>query len=264
MLLVVVLTMIVALTIGLSIASRTVTNLKISRQNEESERAFQAAEAGVAQVLQTGSAINYPNLSNDATYSTKVIHPGNTSFILNGGELVDQDSGLDVWLANYPDFNSGSMTGTISIYWGTDNHTLCTAPTQGQSPLSVRPALEVAILSGNKLDPVLTKYIYDACPSRITSATTPGNFNAVPAGSTIRFRYVATFSVNLGLIMKVIPIFNSSKIFIVSESSGVNFPEQGTIVESTGTSGDTVRKIQYFSSHPQIPPEMFPYSLITQ
>ena len=47
MLLVVVLTMIVALTVGLSLASRTITNMKISKQNEESQRAFQAAEAGI-------------------------------------------------------------------------------------------------------------------------------------------------------------------------------------------------------------------------
>jgi hypothetical protein len=269
MLLVVVLTMIVALTIGLSIASRTVTNLKISRQNEESERAFQAAEAGISQVLETGTEINFPNLSNEATYSTNVVRPGESpgpdSFMLNGGELVDQASGIDVWLAKYPDFTQESMSGTIRIFWGTDNHTTCDS---GQPGNTVKPALEVAILSGNKLDPTLTKYIYDGCLlegiNRVggTGAKTPQAYNQIPPGSSIKFNYRAQIDLTSGLIMKVIPIYNSTKIFILGTNT--SFPEQGTVVESTGTSGETTRKILYYSSHPQIPIEMFPYSLLTQ
>jgi len=56
-LLIVVITMIVALTVGLSIASRTVTELRLSRQNEESQRAFNAAEAGIDRVLKQGGEI---------------------------------------------------------------------------------------------------------------------------------------------------------------------------------------------------------------
>jgi hypothetical protein len=33
---------------------------------------------------------------------------------------------------------------------------------------------------------------------------------------------------------------------------------------STGTSGDTVRKVVYFQSYPQLPLEIFPYSLLSQ
>jgi hypothetical protein len=257
MLLVVVLTMIVALTIGLSIASRTVTNLRISRQNEESERAFQAAEAGIAQVLQSGSEANFPNFSNNSSYEAKVVHPGNASFVLNGGELVDQDTGIDVWLSNYPDFVSGSMNGNISVYWGSPNQDAqCTDTNKGAL---TKPAIEIVWLSGNKLDPSLSKRVYDFC-GRISGADVPEDVSGLSL-SQGRFLYRASFPVNNGLIMKVIPIFNSSKVFVSTNSS---FPSQGTIVESTGKSGDTVRKIRYFSSYPQIPIEMFPYSLITQ
>jgi hypothetical protein len=120
-----------------------VSNLKISRQNEESERAFQAAEAGISQVLQTGSGENFRNLSNEATFSTSAIRPGNTSFMLNGGELVDQATGFDVWLSKYPNFDSEFMNGQISIYWGTENHTAIARKAQKE----VRPSLRLRLLS---------------------------------------------------------------------------------------------------------------------
>ena len=65
MLLVVVLTMIVALTVGLSVVSRTITNLRISRQSEESQRAFQAAEAGIEKTIESGSPSSI-DLTNNA------------------------------------------------------------------------------------------------------------------------------------------------------------------------------------------------------
>ncbi len=265
MLLVVVLTMIVALTVGLSVASRTVTNLKLSRQNDESERAFQAAEAGVQQVLQSGSALNNPNFQNNATYNIgSVSHLNGASIGLNGGEIVDQDSGLDVWLSNYPDFSSTMGNGSaasITLYWGTDNQTTCN--TGGLS--NVKSALEIAILSGNKLNPTFTKNLYEAntC-GRIAGALAPTGGNVTPSGTSVHYQNYVTFTVTNGLIMKVIPIYNSSKIFAISNTGGVTFPPQGTLVQATGTAGDTVRKITYFASYPQIPVEMFPYALITQ
>lgn len=50
--LVVVLAMVVLLTIGLSVISRTVTDIRISKETEESTRAFSAAEAGIEEALE--------------------------------------------------------------------------------------------------------------------------------------------------------------------------------------------------------------------
>src|SRR3989338_4330480 len=102
-LILVVLIMIVALTVGLSLAARTVVNLRLSKQSEESQRAFQAAEAGVEQVLQSSASQDNlatstsDNLANNASYNTTISYPSGTSFMLNGEELVDQDVGIDVW-----------------------------------------------------------------------------------------------------------------------------------------------------------------------
>ena len=267
MLLVVVLTMIIALTIGLSVASRSITNLRISRQSEESSRAFQAAEAGVEEILQTspncteGATCSLQTLQNNTSYQTKVAYPSGTSFMLNGGELVDQAVGIDVWLSDYPNF-SNPRSGTLTVYWATNNQTGCTSGGP-DGPLGIRPAMEVLILSGSRLTPIVPKYLIETnnCTARIQNAGTAGP-GGTPPGLGISFQNSFTTAPFInGLIARVIPIFNSSKIAMVSN---ISLPRQGTIIESTGKSRDTVRKVQYFASYPQIPYEIFPYSLISQ
>src|SRR5690242_8662448 len=53
-LLIVVLVMVIALTVGLSLASRSITNLRNSTDEANSQAAFSAAEAGVEQAVKLG------------------------------------------------------------------------------------------------------------------------------------------------------------------------------------------------------------------
>src|SRR6185436_3162491 len=107
-------------------------------------------------------------------------------------------------------------------------------------------------------NPTIEKNIYEAnsC-SRVTGATagSSGTFNlkGTEFANSAPLKFGGNDLSN-GLIMKVIPIFNSST---VGFQSAVTFPAQGSIVTSTGTSGDTVRKVVYFQSYPQLPLEVF-------
>lgn len=56
-LILVLLVVVVALAVGLSVASRNITNLRISTQTEQSQRAFSAAEGGVEDVLSRLSTV---------------------------------------------------------------------------------------------------------------------------------------------------------------------------------------------------------------
>lgn len=254
MLLVVVLTMIVSLTVGLSLVSRTITNLKISRQNEESQRAFQAAEAGIEKALQSSSESAKTSFSNNASYTTTIANQEGTELILSGGEIVDQDAGLDVWLSDYPSYANPKAYSDLTVFWSTVNQESCSP-----SGDSAKSALEVIVLWGSIVNPSISKYVYDGC-GRIANASVPSGGSSV---LNTTFNYSASLpQVNQGLIMRVIPIYNSTKIAITSSDQA--FPSQGKVIESVGESGETVRKVQYFSSHPQIPLEIFPYSLISQ
>ncbi len=274
MLLVVVLTMIVALTVGLSVVSRTITNLRLSRQSEESQRAFQAAEAGIQQVLESGieTGDSSGDFLNNAVFESETFPIGGASqgeFLLNAGELVDQSIGMDVWLSEHPDFSSpvqGAFGGTnINVYWSTENQ-LCGAP----ESQDIVPVMEIVMLlttpaaSYSVDNPILRKFVFEPCTGGAQRVSAPAANNAPEEIGNVVLQYSAQVTIPAGeraLIMKVIPYFNSTRVGI---SSAVDLPLQGKVIESTGVSGETTRKVRYFTSYPQVPPEIFPYSLLTQ
>lgn len=272
-LLIVVLTMIVALTVGLSIAARIVTELKLSKQNEESQRAFQAAESGIQQTLIRQSSINIPiDLGNNASFSTTYTADNGTAIVMNNGQAVDQVTGADVWLSDYSSdpaliFKNqmgGGSPVVITMYWGSPSQTSCST----SSGDAVAPAIEVVLLQGTAGNPTVQKSIYESngcarVSNAVAGTTSGGPFNL----KNVNFLNSATLTFNgsaltNGLIMKIIPIFNSS--IVGFQSATIPFPPQGSVVTSTGTSGDTVRKVVYYQSYPQLPLEIFPYSLLSQ
>lgn len=281
-LLIVVLTMIVALTVGLSIAARVVTELKLSKQNEESQRAFQAAESGIQQTLERGDDVGNVPLDNNSSFSTVFLKDEGPSIVMNNGIEVDQSIGADVWLSDYSAtstalFDNSMGTGApvpIRMYWGDPAQSSCVS---GGGD-TVAPAIEVVLLKGPVGNPSIQKNVFEACapPNHRIENAISGDSSSSPisfGGSTFRYWADLVFDgspLSDGLIMKVIPIFNSSKVGFEyrdadpPDNPPVVFPGQGSIVESTGVAGDTVRKVIYYQSYPQLPLEIFPYSIISK
>src|SRR3990167_6486206 len=71
-LLVIVVIMVVGLTVGLAVASRSITNIRTSTEEENSQRAFSAAEAGIEKVLKTGASSSLSNIGNNSGFDTKI------------------------------------------------------------------------------------------------------------------------------------------------------------------------------------------------
>jgi hypothetical protein len=261
-LLIVVLSMVVALSVSLSIASRTISNLRISKQNEESQRAFQAAEAGleraVRQVYSGGNTGEFSeSLTNNADFAVD-IQPERGNMQLNGGDYIERAIGLDVWMSNYPDYST-PYNGRVRLYWGNASQ-VC----NGSGDL-YPSALEVLLIYGDRENPQLMREVFDPCSSRIPGAIAAQVGSQNHLGTT--YQYSAVFpnsgSMNNGLLFKVIPIFNSTRMGIASITGG-DIPIQGSVITSTGKSGDAVRRIKYFQSYPQIPNELFPYAIVSQ
>src|SRR5690348_4206428 len=106
--LIVVLIMIIALTVGLSVASRTVTNLKMSSEEANSQKAFSAAEAGIEQTLQSSSQnpiVNQNFTTNNGSQivslSRVYLGASTNKVLLNNGNIVSKDEGLDIWFTQY-------------------------------------------------------------------------------------------------------------------------------------------------------------------
>lgn len=261
-LLAVILIAVVALTIGLSLVSRSITSVRVASQSEESQRAFQAAEAGVERTAVAVRLSPTPpqtlsgSFENSADYSTRVtVVGGRRDFVLNGAGPLEQDIGSDLWLSTYSTFAS-PMTDNITLYFASPLQSQCSG--NGDR---ITPAIEILVLSSPVASPTLTKHVVDPC---IGTGRLPGAVNA-SSGGTIQnesFLYSYTFSVTNGLIARVVPIYNQTKVAVVS--ANINFPTQGSVIESTGTSGDSARKVVVYQSHPQVPIELFQYAILSQ
>ncbi len=155
-------------------------------------------------------------------------------------------------------FNSVGYTGDATFYFGSPGQT-CN-PNNGSK---TTPALEVVVITGSPSSPTVSKYFFDPC-NRVGGST--GLVTALNSTTGlyqgVTFAYKGTVpAITHGLIMKVVPLYNSS---IVGVQGTDIFPPQGKVIQSTGSAGDSARKVIYYESYPQIPNEIFPYSILSQ
>jgi Tfp pilus assembly protein PilX len=257
-LLIVVLAMVVALTVGLAVVSRSITNLRNSQQEVGSQQALSAAEAGVEQAIKSGTDISSTFLSAQTSYQTSVqTVSGAAKFLLNGNNKVSQDDSMYIWLTPYSSDNaklfqdSNRWNGNINIYWG-DSATACN-----------NAALEIAVLYGSRATPLISRSVYDPCSARktVNSFSQPNSVNYVIANITLYNQ--VSIPVTNGFLVRVTPLYADAYIGAVS-SDTVNrpLPSQGSIIISTGTTGTGVeRKLNVFQGYPEVPAELFPFTI---
>jgi hypothetical protein len=275
-LLIIVLVMVVALTVGLAIATRTIINLRNTSDQAGSQKALAAAEAGIEQALKNntapGETINNSftstGTSNNTSFTTTVsAESGASKFLLNSGQEIAQNNATYIWVTPYDSNPANSFTqtwsGRITLYWGGDGTCLS----------SGIAALEVAVIYGPvgcsgaacKASPMLKRYALDPC----SSSTRGGNyFTAVTnpdtstfPGTNIAYSYQIDLSAVPVLLIRVNPVY-ASTVIGVSGAGGAALPDQGKLIISTGTSGKNItRKITVFEGYPEVPAEFFPYNL---
>ncbi|MEX2007562.1 MAG: hypothetical protein WD992_02200 [Candidatus Levyibacteriota bacterium] len=250
-LLAIVLVMIVGLTVGLSLASRSIISLRTSEEEISSQQALSAAEAGIEQVSKTNISIANGSFLNDTTYNTSITTVEGNNFFLNGGASILKDDGADIWLSDYSTESAklyaNPWSGNLSIYFG-----------KGSDGCS-QAALEIVVISGTRANPISRKYALDPCLPRSNS----NNFTYVSSGGIVSgktFPFGTTISVSSGLIARVVPLYFDTPIGVVGDSA---LPAQGSIISSTGTSGTTTRKVTVFQGFPTLPSEYFPYGLFS-
>jgi len=264
MLLIVVLTMVVALTVGLSIASRSVTNLRISTEEQNSKKALFAAEAGIDIAVKTGSSssvlkpIGGANITNVSITDIR----GLTDFLVDNNAFISQDDGADVWLTNYtPHYSRLYLppyyNGQLTFYWGTASD-VCSQT----SSANTMAALEVFVVTGTRANPTMYKYAFDPCPQRANInkflPAQTGSYTLSTSNGVKKFAFKSSpVTVANGLIARVTPVYAGTSIWA---HGSTNFPSQGKIISSVGTSGTTTRKILFFQGYESVPSEFF-YSL---
>ena len=256
-LLIVVLVMIVTLTIGLSVVTRTINNNRITTEEQNSEQAFSAAEAGLERSLASNTASSGTFTTNNSSYTTVIKNLSGPDILLNNGTPVLKDNAVDVWLAQYPNYTT-PWSGNVTIYWGSSSEPCTTSETTNK-----RAALEIVLIRGSLAAPQMTHYALDPCAARASA----NRFESIAlGGGTISgktFSYNKTITIaagSPGLLMRIIPLYASSTIAVRGSTA---LPSQGTVIESVGTVDKTARKIVSFRGYPSLPTELFPFVLFS-
>lgn len=285
--------MVIALTVGLSVASKSITNLRTATDEASSQKAFSAAEAGVEQILKLkidpGGSIAGSFSENSANYSAKITSEklSGLEVSLNGGNPINQDDGTDVWLLDHNlddnSINYNESSGwrklqkdqDLYFYWGD----------KGAANCPNEPALELIVVTkdmGNNKPYELTRYAFDPCSGRITNNTSNYSKIDFDGGSTDGKTYPYKVKItipkgdgkNKGVMVRVIPLYSGSYVGVkvpwpCNDNSPPNntycyLPIQGKRIESTGKVGETARKVVYYQGYPKLPSEFFQYVLFSR
>ena len=285
------LVLVLGLAIVLSVASRTVTDLRTSTTSDESNRAYFAAEAGLEEALQeiesTGSlstplSLDFNDINTTAT--TQVVAGTGEREVFVYPFPVERDDVAQVMMLNDPDdFTDGWLGGELTIWWGTDP----------AGVNSTNQAIEVSVLYHDGSFQI-TKFGFDPISGRIpdnnfcsigsgvTKNSSGDEFTDDASGTTNTFYYSAAVNIRSGIIsgcgpgqhgpgivaadpvfLRVRPLYNTDPIPVAVESNDSAFPlpNQAFEVESTGqTVSGVTRKIKASSLFPALP-SIFDYVL---
>lgn len=269
----VLLSLAVVLTIVLFILSRSITDVSISSGQAESVRAFSAAEAGIEKALVIGSAGSGTTQIGDASYTSSIINfaEGTKEFaypspLISGDNMTtwfvahDADSNMVCSVAN-PCFTGNAM----KVCWGNTGTSDNTQTT---------PAIEVSVYYESTPEVLSTIKIGRATFDPNSSRRSTNLFGSSDSGTctidgtdyafqkTINFSDLGipsgSYSVQNGLIFaKVRMLYNTDTAHVIGTSvdfSGNSIlPSQGQKIVSTGTAGESNRRISVFQGFPEFP-----------
>lgn len=285
--LILILVMTVALAIGLSVIQRSLSDVSTSSKVEQSSRAFSAAEAGIEQALSGGStAVNFStntnsNINNNssATVDVNNLIPAIPSGFNrqdplecppNDSRLAKEDV-AQIWLAD-----PGSSTNppalaykqtSLDVYWG--------------NSASDNAALELIFVyyDGSQyknfkkyLDQIDRNSANGFDNPTNSSVTCPGNIPLTYADGTPSNKYqcketITSLPANLMLLRARMLYNRESQPFAVQATGtcgqACSIPPQAKVLASTGTSGQTQRKVQVCQTE-KVVPSYFDYAIFSE
>ena len=290
-LLIILLVMSVSLTVVLSIIARTVTDVGISKSQDESIRAFNAAEAGIEKAIIGGAM--YGHLESGATFTTTLTETGGgtSSFLypvnINAGESAT------FWFVSH---QTDPVTHEEKATCGGDPTNLCEKQPNvricwGETGTPADSDTTPAILFEVYYNSDTVNYLEwdtagDFSDIRVARATsdpysirrTINQFNDIstvpcgPVGGTT-FAFGRRFFLNPGgsfeniglpnwtlmsqgsiIMAKVHMLYNTDKAHpIAIILGGGQLPAQGKLIQSTGISSENYRKLSVFQGYPELP-----------
>lgn len=258
--LILILVMTVALAIGLSVIQRSLSDISTSTKVEQSSRAFSAAEAGIEKALRNDfSGVNFADNASSAQVTDSGLLPLPTQPLEYPPKGISKEEVAQVWLADPNTLGPYYNQSSLEIAWGTPN-----IPDREDWP-----AIEVTVVyhSGTYQS---KKFYFDSNPARASI----NRFDPVSCSSTTidtsmglnRVFFCSNsltgLSPTLILLRARILYSSESQPFAVLPVGGSSLPPQAKIITSTGTAGDTQRKVQVFQLNNVVAP-YFDYAIFS-
>lgn len=240
--LIVLLVIAVALGFGLSIISQSVTDVKISKQEQEAARAFNAAEAGVEEALKSIS-IGAGSLTVD---DVEVSYNVEGETILN--TMVKENESVEVDLAGAdPGLN------TLTINWvnsdnNTENPGTCTATT------NEAPASLLVTVTDNANE--VTRYGVNSCALNSENGMTDV---ATSGDSPFLRQYDIGVDAN-DVLVRIRPVYNQASIKV---EGNVELANQAYKINSTAQAPTLESKAIEVSRSEPATPSVFDYVLFS-
>jgi hypothetical protein len=276
-LLIVVLIMAVALVIVLSVASRSTTDVSKTTYDENALRAFSAAEAGVEEALlkNTGTGNGAPVVvdSNANVSYTSVIATASNSDTFNNPEPILSGQSRTFWFVSHAADGSLTCNGLpcttasqVELCWGAPG----TADNQAQTP-GVELSLYYDDSAGYSSVASPNNYqnikIYRFTADPFSSRRSSNNFGNATNSCSYGSYAFSTGDINLAsslptgcatsgtggcmIMAKVRSFYNTNTpqpIGMKVKGASSALPPQGVQVDSTGTAGESTRKVSVFRS----------------
>ncbi|MBI4999662.1 hypothetical protein HZB97_02750 [Candidatus Gottesmanbacteria bacterium] len=245
-LLIVLLVMVVGLTIGLSLATRSVTDIKISTQLEQSSQAFSAAEAGLEAALKGETAGTYTIGNTTYTFSTTT--SGGTDAPLSLGKVSVADT-YTVWLTNH----DGDGNLQIGESYDYDGSSIDVCWDQG--------AMETTVLYKDGTTYKVSRGAYDPSSDRRANNKFSDVEGGINCGGGFAFGKRINLPSSILLALRLRAFYSDANVGVAPQT-GQALPSQGIDISSTGTAGETTRKISIRQNYPSLPP-IFDYVLFS-
>ncbi len=271
-LIVILLIMVVALAIGLSVATRSLSNLRISTQSEFSQRAFSAAEAGIEKALGSGNSNFAEGFTVDVGGSSVAVNVSSESLayvesVLASGGVQE----IKVDTAN------GRTANSIVLYWGNN----ATGSDEKTNPPSVEYTLVDVDGSNNVTIPANVGLVKGKLALNPQGAGRSNGFAVAglpvsgftsPGGKSFQAKTEIFLNPNTKIV-RIRAIYNTATIYVESGATSINaspaiIPQQVDVTVSEaqvpigeeGGQSNLTRAVQVVKSKPALP-AIFDYVL---
>lgn len=266
-LIIILLVMAISLTLGVSVASRSISTLRQITFSAQSAKALAFAEAGAEEALkclsdESCSAFYDPPAvditgdgNNDFDYQITVL---GQATVFDDLPPIDRDSTIELNLVGYPRFTE------VSIYF---------VDRASSDQMAADPGLEVSLIYCNDDGATCTTGNYKL--QRSAFDTDSGRSNGIPklvlgsysvGGTTYGYRVIITTPMGgskYPTAMRLRLLYATEPISMAAATAGgAIFPTQGAKIESTGFSGQVKRKVEIVRLNPALS-ELFDFALFS-